>query len=90
MEVLMADKNRNKEPDANRDPITDEPGSHPIGTATGGTGGALAGAGFQIGSHHRDEQHASQKNDRPAETADAFEYLLQGRHLWIRWTSPAC
>jgi len=28
----------------NRDPITDSPGSHPIGTAFGTTGGAVAGA----------------------------------------------
>ncbi len=28
----------------NRDPITDEPGAHPIGTGIGATGGALAGA----------------------------------------------
>ena len=40
----MADHIKRGEPDANRDPITKEPGSHPIGTATGGTGGALAGA----------------------------------------------
>lgn len=31
-------------PDANRDPITGEPGAHPVGVAGGGTGGALAGA----------------------------------------------
>jgi uncharacterized protein (TIGR02284 family) len=30
--------------DLNRDPITDEPGAHPIGTAVGATGGAVAGA----------------------------------------------
>ena len=30
--------------DLNRDPITDEPGAHPIGTGVGATGGALAGA----------------------------------------------
>lgn len=30
--------------DLNRDPITDEPGSHPIGTGVGATGGAVAGA----------------------------------------------
>jgi uncharacterized protein (TIGR02284 family) len=30
--------------DMNRDPITDEPGAHPIGTGVGATGGALAGA----------------------------------------------
>jgi uncharacterized protein (TIGR02284 family) len=28
----------------NRDPITDEPGAHPVGTGIGATGGALAGA----------------------------------------------
>lgn len=30
--------------DLNRDPITDEPGAHPIGTGIGATGGAVAGA----------------------------------------------
>jgi hypothetical protein len=30
--------------DANRDPITGEPGSHPVGTGVGTAGGALAGA----------------------------------------------
>jgi len=29
---------------ANRDPITDEPGSHPVGTGVGAAGGAVAGA----------------------------------------------
>jgi phage tail tape-measure protein len=29
---------------ANRDPITNEPGSHPVGTGIGATGGAAAGA----------------------------------------------
>ena len=33
-----------RQPDMNRDPITKTPGSHPLGTAVGGTGGALAGA----------------------------------------------
>ena len=28
----------------NRDPITDEPGAHPVGTGVGATGGAIAGA----------------------------------------------
>jgi hypothetical protein len=28
----------------NRDPISDEPGAHPVGTGLGATGGALAGA----------------------------------------------
>jgi hypothetical protein len=31
-------------PDSNPDPITGEPGAHPVGVAGGGTGGALAGA----------------------------------------------
>lgn len=30
--------------DMNRDPITDEPGAHPVGTGLGATGGAVAGA----------------------------------------------
>jgi hypothetical protein len=30
--------------DSNPDPITGEPGAHPVGVAGGGTGGALAGA----------------------------------------------
>lgn len=35
----------NKEPlDANRDPITGEPGSHPVGTGVGALGGAASGA----------------------------------------------
>lgn len=33
-----------EERDMNRDPITDEPGAHPIGTGVGATGGAVAGA----------------------------------------------
>jgi uncharacterized protein (TIGR02284 family) len=33
-----------EERDMNRDPITDEPGAHPIGTGIGATGGAVAGA----------------------------------------------
>ncbi|AEG91860.1 ferritin-like domain-containing protein [Ramlibacter tataouinensis] len=32
------------ERDSNRDPITDEPGAHPVGTGVGATGGAVAGA----------------------------------------------
>ncbi|MGY1458656.1 MULTISPECIES: hypothetical protein [unclassified Luteimonas] len=36
--------NRDSTPDANRDPITGTPGSHPVGVAAGGTAGALAGA----------------------------------------------
>ena len=33
-----------EERDMNRDPITDEPGAHPVGTGIGATGGAVAGA----------------------------------------------
>lgn len=33
-----------EERDMNRDPITDAPGAHPVGTGIGATGGALAGA----------------------------------------------
>jgi hypothetical protein len=33
-------------PDANRDPITGEPGSHPVGTGIGSAGGAATGAGL--------------------------------------------
>lgn len=43
----MADdreKTRKGEPDANRDPLTGAPGSHPIGTGLGAAGGAAAGA----------------------------------------------
>jgi hypothetical protein len=40
----MADRRINDEPDANRDPLTKEPGSHPIGTAAGSAAGAAAGA----------------------------------------------
>jgi uncharacterized protein (TIGR02284 family) len=33
-----------EERDMNRDPITDEPGAHPVGTGVGAAGGAVAGA----------------------------------------------
>ena len=33
-----------EERDMNRDPITDEPGAHPVGTGIGATGGAVTGA----------------------------------------------
>jgi hypothetical protein len=36
--------NKNKLHDSNPDPITGEPGAHPVGVAGGATGGALAGA----------------------------------------------
>jgi|SRR5690554_4972118 len=35
---------RDTTPDANRDPISGAPGSHPVGVAAGGTAGAIAGA----------------------------------------------
>jgi uncharacterized protein (TIGR02284 family) len=35
---------REERDNMNRDPITDEPGAHPIGTGVGATGGAVAGA----------------------------------------------
>jgi uncharacterized protein (TIGR02284 family) len=40
----MAAEEREERDDLNRDPITDEPGSHPIGTGVGAAGGAVAGA----------------------------------------------
>ncbi|MGZ8901027.1 MAG: glycine zipper family protein, partial [Limisphaerales bacterium] len=45
----MNDKNRtttdkNRNADANRDPITGAPGAHPVGTGVGATGGGAAGA----------------------------------------------
>src|SRR5678815_2421377 len=36
--------NTNDRQDMNRDPITGSPGSHPLGTGVGATGGVLAGA----------------------------------------------
>ena len=39
----MAAEDR-EEPDLNRDPLTDEPGAHPVGTGIGAAGGAMAGA----------------------------------------------
>jgi phage tail tape-measure protein len=36
--------NKNKTPELNPDPITDEPGSHPVGTGVGAAGGGAAGA----------------------------------------------
>jgi hypothetical protein len=38
------DKGLDPRPDANRDPLTGEPGSHPVGTGVGAAGGAAAGA----------------------------------------------
>lgn len=40
----MAADERDEHMNMNRDPITDEPGAHPVGTAVGSAGGALAGA----------------------------------------------
>jgi uncharacterized protein YjbJ (UPF0337 family) len=42
----MADRKKGLDPnpDANRDPITGEPGAHPVGVGAGGAGGAAAGA----------------------------------------------
>jgi hypothetical protein len=40
----MDNKNKDKAHDSNPDPITGEPGAHPVGVAGGATGGALAGA----------------------------------------------
>lgn len=41
---MAKDKGLDPTPDSNPDPITGEPGAHPVGVAGGGTGGALAGA----------------------------------------------
>ena len=41
----MEDKNLDSNPD-NLDPITKEPGSHPVGTGIGSAGGAATGAGI--------------------------------------------
>ena len=40
----MADVKKKAGGDANRDPITKTPGTHPVGVGVGGTGGAAAGA----------------------------------------------
>lgn len=40
----MAAEEREDRDSLNRDPITDEPGAHPIGTGVGAAGGAVAGA----------------------------------------------
>lgn len=40
----MADFKKDREPDANRDPLTGAPGAHPVGVGAGTTGGALTGA----------------------------------------------
>src|SRR5215207_4403124 len=42
-EQAMAAEER-EDRDLNRDPLTDEPGAHPVGTGIGATGGAVAGA----------------------------------------------
>ena len=38
------DEHSKDQPDTNPDPLTGEPGSHPIGTGVGATGGGLTGA----------------------------------------------
>ena len=38
------DKEGTEQPGENRDPITGEPGSHPVGAGVGATGGGVAGA----------------------------------------------
>jgi len=40
----MGKKKRTPEPDANRDPLSNEPGAHPVGVGVGATGGAGTGA----------------------------------------------
>ena len=47
-----ADRNAAVAPDANRDPISGAPGSHPIGVGVGAAGGGAAGAaaGAAIGA----------------------------------------
>jgi len=42
--MKMKDKDLDKTPDANRDPITGAPGAHPVGVGAGAAGGAAAGA----------------------------------------------
>jgi len=37
-------KNKDREPDANRDPITGAPGAHPVGAGAGAAAGAATGA----------------------------------------------
>ena len=37
-------QNQNQDRDLNRDPLTGEPGSHPVGTGIGAAGGAATGA----------------------------------------------
>ncbi len=38
------DEHSNKDPKTNPDPLTGEPGSHPVGTGVGTTGGGITGA----------------------------------------------
>ena len=42
--IAMKNETRNLGTDPNRDPITGEPGAHPVGTGLGAAGGAAAGA----------------------------------------------
>lgn len=39
-----------KAEDENRDPVSGEPGAHPIGTAVGAAAGGLTGAGLAVGT----------------------------------------
>src|SRR3954447_16172192 len=43
-EHLMDDQPKHKDSHENRDPLTGEPGSHPVGTSVGTAGGGVAGA----------------------------------------------
>lgn len=42
--AMTATKGKHNKAHTNADPITGEPGSHPVGTGVGSTGGAVAGA----------------------------------------------
>src|SRR4051812_13514754 len=42
--MAAEEREEREDRDMNRDPITDEPGAHPIGTGVGAAGGAVAGA----------------------------------------------
>ena len=42
--MASQDRDTNLDRDMNRDPISDAPGSHPVGVGIGGVGGAAAGA----------------------------------------------
>ncbi|HYF43419.1 MAG TPA: PA2169 family four-helix-bundle protein [Ramlibacter sp.] len=46
--MAAEDRDLNQDRDLNRDPITEEPGAHPVGTGIGATGGAVAGAAMGV------------------------------------------